>query len=83
LAVVTKPVIGAAAGNSHFVRIVLVRYQRSEGRLSQIGIEDRGSALGWELTLDGICIDGSFAQIVYFAKSHERPKADLRRGRSQ
>jgi hypothetical protein len=27
-------------------RIVLVRYLRSEGTLSQISIEDRGSALG-------------------------------------
>jgi hypothetical protein len=28
--------------------------------------------MGWELPLDAICIDGSFAQKVYFAKSHER-----------
>jgi hypothetical protein len=35
---------------AHFVRIVLVRYLRSEGRLSQISIGDRGSALGWEQT---------------------------------
>jgi hypothetical protein len=26
------------------------------------------SALGWELPLDVICVNGSFAQIVYFAK---------------
>jgi hypothetical protein len=36
------------------------------------------SALGWELPLDTICINGSFAQKVYFAKSHERPRADSR-----
>jgi hypothetical protein len=30
------------------VRIVLVRYLRSEGRLSQISIGDCGSALGWQ-----------------------------------
>ncbi|MEH6524297.1 hypothetical protein [Sulfitobacter sp.] len=33
------------------------------------------SALGWELPLDVICVNGSFAQKVYFAKLHERPKA--------
>jgi hypothetical protein len=31
------------------------------------------SALGWELPLDAICINGSFAQKVSFAKSRERP----------
>ncbi|MEH6521904.1 hypothetical protein [Sulfitobacter sp.] len=41
---------------------MLVRDLRSEGRLSQISIEDSGSALGWELPLDAICINGSYAQ---------------------
>jgi hypothetical protein len=45
-------------------RIVLVRYLRSEGRLSQISVEDCGSALGWELPLDAICVNGSFAQLL-------------------
>jgi hypothetical protein len=45
--------------NGRFVRIVLVRYLRSEGRLSQISIEDRGSALGWELPLDAFHTNGS------------------------
>jgi hypothetical protein len=35
------------------------------------------SALGWELQLGAICIKGSFAQEVYFAKSRERIIADL------
>jgi hypothetical protein len=35
------------------------------------------SALGWELPLDTICINGSFAQKAYFAKSRERPLADV------
>jgi hypothetical protein len=35
---ITEADIGANAANSHFVRIVLVRYLRSEGRLSQISI---------------------------------------------
>jgi hypothetical protein len=35
------------------------------------------SALGWELPLDVICINGSFAQIATFAKSRERPIADI------
>jgi hypothetical protein len=38
------------------------------------------SALGWERPLDAICVNGSFAQIVYFAKSHERPKIAARVG---
>jgi hypothetical protein len=32
------------------------------------------SALGWELPLDAICVNGSYAQIATFAKSRERPK---------
>lgn len=40
-------------------RIVLVRYLRSEGLLSQISIEDRGPALGWELPLDAFHTNGS------------------------
>jgi hypothetical protein len=36
------------------------------------------SALGWELPLDVFCTKGSYAQIVYFAKSRERPKAASR-----
>ena len=59
----------AARAKGRFVRIVLVRYLRSEGRLSQISIGDRGSALGWELPLDVIFSKGGFAQKVYFAKS--------------
>jgi hypothetical protein len=41
------------------------------------------SALGWELPLDAICTNGSFAQKVYFAKSHERPKTTIRVGRAR
>jgi hypothetical protein len=36
------------------------------------------SALGWELPLDAICVNGSFAQKVHFAKSRELLKPDLR-----
>jgi hypothetical protein len=35
------------------------------------------SALGWELPLDVIFSKGGFAQIAYFAKSHERLTADV------
>ncbi len=35
------------------------------------------SALGWELPLDAILVNGSFAQKATFAKSRERPIADL------
>ena len=38
------------------------------------------SALGWERPLDAICVNGSFVQKVYFAKSHERPKTTGRVG---
>jgi hypothetical protein len=38
------------------------------------------SALGWELPLDAICTNGSNAQIVYFAKSRERPKTTVHVG---
>jgi hypothetical protein len=41
-----EPGIDTRAVKVCFVRIVLVRDLRSEGRLSQISIEDRGSALG-------------------------------------
>jgi hypothetical protein len=41
------------------------------------------SALGWELPLDAICVNGSFAQKVYFAKSNERPKTTVRVGRTR
>jgi hypothetical protein len=41
------------------------------------------SALGWELPLDAMCINGSYAQKVYFAKSHERPKTTIRVGRAR
>jgi hypothetical protein len=33
------------------------------------------TALGWELPLDAICVNGSFAQLMYFAKSRQRPIA--------
>jgi hypothetical protein len=36
------------------------------------------TALGWELPLDAICVNGSFAQIVTFAKLRERPEAEVR-----
>ena len=41
-------------------RIVLVCDLNSEGQLSQISIEDRGSALGWEPPLDVIFTRGSY-----------------------
>jgi hypothetical protein len=56
---------------------VLVRYQRSEGRLSQISIEDRGSALGLELPLDTICIDDSYAQKRPLQNRANGPKLQL------
>ena len=38
------------------------------------------SALGWELPLNAICTNGSFAQKVYFAKSRERHITTVRVG---
>jgi hypothetical protein len=70
----------ALAAKANFVRIVLVRDQRSEGLLSRVSIEDRGSALGWERSLDANSVNGSFAQKAYFAKSRERPKITARVG---
>jgi hypothetical protein len=64
-----KADIRTSGMDGNLVRIVLVRYLRREGRLSQISIEDRGSALGWEQPLDAFCINDSYAQKVYFAKS--------------
>ena len=56
----------AARAKGRFVRIVLVRYLRSEGRLSQISIGDRGSALGWERSLDAFRTSGSSGPFTSF-----------------
>ncbi len=66
-----------AAPNVRFLQVVQFSLwaQRKSGfcPMCQTGM----STLGWELPLEATCVNGSFAQKVYFAQSEERPIADL------